>query len=74
LHNFQNIVKEELEDVKAMVKILLLKVQKRNTWEVPPASFEVRTTGIEDAMTHKLEPGKQVVAMHDPKCLPVVPI
>jgi hypothetical protein len=75
LHNFQDSVKGELDDVKAMIKQLLLEVQKWNTGRrgVSPTSYEVGTIDIEDAMTHELEPGEQIVAMHDPICLPLVP-
>lgn len=45
LHSFQDSVKGELEDIKAMFKELLQEVRKQRPGATPPASFEVATMG-----------------------------
>lgn len=73
LNNFQNSVKVELKDMKAMVKQLLHEAQTGNTGGgLPPTSSEEKSTGSEDTMVQELVPTEQIVTMHELRCLPIV--
>lgn len=66
LHSFQDSVKGELEDMKAMFKELLQEVRKQRAGATPPASSEVGTTGLEELPMHEEGPPEEEAPVGDP--------